>query len=274
MPFNISIKNPNDTNATNFNFDINYYYLDENRLSSDRVDGNFSGQDIELDFKDNNVTGSSSSVFGGGVLNKSTAPVKIHGDFIQNSAVYDANIMNYASYGGAIFNDKNAIITEIVGDFIGNHSDSQTAAIGGAIYNKGEINSINGNFYDNYTKANMLSNGGAILNEGTIANISGVFVGNSADYRQSNFLGAMGGAISNIGIIDNISGVFIGNSAIGSGTAGVMGGAVYNNAADIGKISADFIGNYTINNSYGFFWVLMVVEQLPLPQKLMNQQER
>ena len=140
---------------------------------------------------------------GGGAVSNYGYIQSVNGDFIGN---YSSD-----SFGGAIFNDYDSSIGNIIGDFIGNHSK----AYGGAINNSGRT---------------------------AIGNITGDFIGNYASYDVGS---ANGGAIDNIGTIGNITGDFIGNYTLGSYS--VQGGAIYNSSngtAIIGDITGNFLSNY------------------------------
>ena len=161
-------------------------------------------------------------------------------------------------YGGAIYNNgDNAILGDIIADFLGNYAQSNSNdASGGAIYNgKGTIGNITGDFIGNYAFAGFDANGGAIYNRGIIGNITGDFIGN----YTSPTLDAHGGAIYNGGTIGDITGNFIGNYISNADYA--CGGAIYNWGYDddaiIGNISGDFIGNYassSVSNSYNLYY--------------------
>ena len=73
-------------------------------------------------------------------------------------------------------------------------TDGSASAIGGAIYNKGAINSISGNVHANHAFAYSAS-GGAFYNDvgGTIHSVSGKFDGNYASSVSSTY----GGVIAN-----------------------------------------------------------------------------
>lgn len=201
-------------------------------------------------------------------------------DFINLSETTSSS--SNSSRGGALYNSGK--INDIKGNFLENYVTAVGGALGGGIYNKGEINSISGDFVRNYTLGSGSSKvvGGAIHNENIIRNINGDFIGNhsssSSSYTVSggaiyneniinsingNFIGnttnssysmmnsSLGGAIANNynytntgNIINSINGIFVGNSAIAGSTRGsASGGAIYNDST-IGKICADFIGNY------------------------------
>ena len=250
-------------------------------------------------FKDNKVNGKlvvtnkslrflmiqGGAVYNGGVMGNVLA------DFINNTVTGTAEGKHafIKATGGAIFNDNNATIGDITGDFIGNYASvSETdSAHGGAIFNYGTIGNITGDFIGNYVSGGYIY-GGAICNKyaGTIGDISGDFIGN---YSTGNY--ASGGAIFNAdyATIGDITGDFIGNYASTSETSGsAYGGAIYNGDSmesvmigeteedyafsvtsrtydevidnsdtelltTIGNITGDFIGNYASSDydAYG-----------------------
>ena len=150
--------------------------------------------------------------------------------------------------GGAIYNEGQ--IGDITGDFIGNYVSAQREmAAGGAIGNAGKIGDITGDFIGNYVSAQGETLGGAIYNnKKQIGDIKGDFIGNYASGEM-----AAGGAIGNAGKRGGIKGDFIGNYASGEMAAG---GAIYNAGfwsgyygeenvgGNIASITGDFIGNY------------------------------
>lgn len=164
-------------------------------------------------------------VKGGAIYNAGTL-TSITADFINNSlegiSSEEANTTTIYANGGAIFNETNAVINKVVGNFV-NNSATRNA---GAIYNEvgGTIDSIEGDFI-----ANKALWGGAIRNHGYIGSITGNFIMNTATNN--------GGALNvNTGsTIDSVNGTFINNSA-------AYGGAVYS-AGNIGTIKSDFINN-------------------------------
>ena len=225
--------------------------------------GNITGDFIQNSITNNNVTDTKkaySYAQGGAISNKGIMG-DITGNFIENSVTSSADTTyNSTSYstksdiyayakGGAIYNEANASIDNITGDFVGNKvtadlSDKTNSsyrylysyAYGGAIHNDGLIINIEGNFINNSAEAlspdTDYSYGGAIYNSGLIGNISGDFIANNSSDR--------GGAIYNDNEITNITGSFINNTAS-------LGAAIYNNG-QIDKISGDFIANSSENS--------------------------
>ena len=175
------------------------------------------------------------------------------GNFIKN------NISSTSSsvYGGAIRNT--GTIGNITGDFIGNYASSEDDVYGGAICNNnGTIGDITGDFVGNYASGSYNANGGAIYNNynGTIGDITGDFIGN---YAQTSGFYAYGGAIctdAKIGekdsegnLVGGIYGSFVNNYAkTESSSSLALGGAVYT-TSDMNFIADGkdvlFSGNYT-----------------------------
>ena len=193
----------------------------------------------------------------------------IQGDFIQN---YTQNFVETAG-GGALYNNRQARVNKIEGNFIRNHTISHAAkakdnvgntylASGGAIMNfhaldKGydisnpdycsTIDEIDGNFYHNYAQATdaAVAQGGAISNHdggSYIGTITGDFIGNHVD-AVNNF--ARGGAVftDDNSIIKKISGNFYNNYAK-SQYERANGGAIRNGGAMDTILNAVFEGNY------------------------------
>ena len=184
------------------------------------------------------------ALLGGVLFNASTKNEnKINGIFNANMA---------GSSGGAIYNQGN--IDSIEGEFSSNHTTNSWATgkvVGGAIANKGgTINSINANFNSNYSD----QYGGAIANfvensvASTINSINGNFNNN---YIVVNNSEAFGGAIYNNGEISTINGNFIGNHIAQDNLDKVnaRGGAIYNWGKNDLRISGQFLDNYISVNS-------------------------
>ncbi len=212
--------------------------------------------DVVGNFIKNNISSTSSSVYGGAIRNTGTIG-NITGDFIGNYASSEDDV-----YGGAIRNT--GTIGNITGDFIGNYASGSYDAYGGAIYNAGsgaEIGDITGDFVGNYASGSSEAYGGAIYNDNshTIGDITGDFVGNYASGSYEAYGGAIYNSTGYLGTIKigDITGDFIGNYASGTSASG---GAIYNDYGTIGDITGDFVGNYAsgsyanggaIYNDYG-----------------------
>lgn len=193
---------------------------------------------------------------GGGISNIYGGITDIIGSFIGNSVISTTSYGGETALGGAIYNDGLwdydeyyniqyvSYIGNITGTFINNHVSAKDnlppnygdkiyigSALGGAIFNRGRIDSItNSHFQNNYAEAERGDAfGGAIYN-------------NTSDGLSPNII-----EVSGIGKIQNTS--FIGNYAKSeSGTA--QGGAIWSNrdlniVADNGE--SVFSGNYVQN---------------------------
>ncbi len=160
--------------------------------------------------------GNTSETHGGAIANAFEISV-IDGTFIGNSA---------RNFGGAIFNTQSRSIASIDGTFIANRAEQ-----GGAVFNAepqilpsgvySSIGPINASFIGN----TATTWGGAISNRGVIDSINGLFMENTA--------GEYGGAINNyastnteIASIGSIDASFINNRTTG---ADGLGGAVWTN---------------------------------------------
>ena len=113
-------------------------------------------------------------------------------------------------------------------DLISAEFYANSADMGSALANGGEINEIkNSVFQNNYDSA-------AVLNDGTIGKIDAKFINNVNGNNN------MSSAILNEGTIDSISGTFSGNRTY-SYDSSAFGAVV--NAGVIGNIDADFLNN-------------------------------
>ena len=284
----------NINTITNIDADfINNYVIGEKNAvggaiysqTANSIIGNING-----DFKGNYAI-SETTLARGGAIDSDGKIAIINGNF-QNNYVKGAT----EASGGAIWNNPNASIERIHGDFIGNSATATGtedtaapsgtriygAALGGAIYNAGTIGSdtviagtydIEGDFSGNsVTSPAYIVGGGAIFNATTgnlaIKNgIKGNFSNNSATLTtvQDNTGHApRGAAIYNMGNIGNITGSFS-NNAITS-TTFVQGGAIMNNgfdksSASIGDIVGDFINNSAVGRTYAQGGAIMTVSK-------------
>ena len=186
---------------------------------------------------------------GGGISNIYGGITDIIGSFIGNSEIRTTSYRGETALGGAIYNDGlwdydeyNNIkyvsyIGNITGRFLNNHAsaidqyDYIGSAFGGAIFNRGRIDSItNSHFQNNYAEAERGDAfGGAIYN-------------NTGNGLSPNII-----EVSGIGKIQNTS--FIGNYAK-SQSGKAQGGAIWSNrdlniVADNGE--SLFSGNYVQN---------------------------
>ena len=243
---NFTVTTPNADNTGNaFEYEINYY-VNNDRLSPDRITTDQQGKDINMDFVGLKYEPSSGFAEGGAIYNYKGTIGDITCDFIGNYTKSETR----DALGGAIYNEQGTI-GDITGDFIGNYVASSFSATGGAIYNlEGTIGDITGDFIGNYAVAKESAGGGAIVNVGTIGNITGDFIGNYA-FGDT----AAGGVIYNAGTIGNITGDFIGNYAK-SENGIAMGGAIWNIGIigtvnqDTGEITYGEIKNSSFINNY------------------------
>lgn len=202
---------------------------------------------IRADFVNNAVNGSGG--YGGAAYLQDSVINSFTGDFINNHV----NGSSGNAYGGAIYNNRNGIITEgISGNFINNYISGNRYVLGGGLLNGSQISSITGKFIGNYISAGSSAYsaaGGAIYN----ANMNGgtVNIGSiTADFIYNHIISGTkgtGGAIANNETIESISGNFIGNY-ISATQKEAKGGAIYN-AGTINSISGNFIGNYAQTTS-------------------------
>lgn len=166
------------------------------------------------------------------------------GDTINSSITNDINSANIArdfvntdSRYSLIFNNKNATISNITGNFIANGLSSSTYRL---IYNDGHIDNIKGTFAINKTEYGLIYNN----ENATIDKIEGLFVDNSG-YAVSNsgiiksiladFINGSG-ISNNYGVITNIVGSFINSDIVNIGGSD-------NNRGTITNITGDFIGS-------------------------------
>ena len=194
--------------------------------------------EIQGDFIHNHVSGIKAD---GGAIYNTYYQAQIHkivGDFIGNYSQSDS----YTTYGGAIYNGGTIDLT--VGNFIANHASGvDNNVYGGAIYNYRWFNEVVGDFIANYASGtNNDVYGGAIYNDSFFGFITGDFIANYA--TGNNFIS--GGAIYNTGTIESITGDFINNHS--SSTDDIASsGAIYNRNY-IQSINGDFLGNYAEGN--------------------------
>lgn len=189
----------------------------------------YSGSTIEsvvADFVGNSAT-SDGEAIGGAVVNDGTiAKLGMDEDgFVNNKAVGDVD-----GWAGALYNSETGVMSEIKSDFTGNSVVAGSKAYGGAIVNKGKLDSVSGVFANNTaiatgSGAKVNSYGGAIYNEGEMTVNGGNFVNNSVNTNSEAW--GFGGAISN----------YYGNmSILGAEDSNVV---FENNAAYVGGAFAD-----------------------------------
>ena len=166
-------------------------------------------------------TGNSANYEGGAVYNDGGAlnqPVKISGNTFTG---------NKAFYGGAIYNDYDAIMTVTDRNF----NDNTHGGVGGAIFNNGITLNVKGS---NFTGNQANYGAGAIYNSdfSALTVTSSNFTGNTA--------GGGGGAIMNNGNLTLSSSTLISNTITGSNGEG---GAIFN----VGNAAVHF--NRIVDNS-------------------------
>ncbi len=207
-----------------------------------------------VNFNDNKVLSGGTSAdnaeygFGGAVYIRKGHIGTITGEFSDN----DVESSDYYDYsrGGAIAVRSYSEIDSINATFTNNghvKGNSFYGVEGGAIYNEGEIGSIEGEFTQN-----KADNGGAIYNY----NSSGTRIDIINAIFTENYASTRGGAIYNKNNINSIVGQFINNSVgndpsiNGNGQRYIAGGAIYNEDNDgyIGQILDDtiFEGNTVV----------------------------
>lgn len=166
-------------------------------------------------------TGNSANYEGGAVYNDGGAlnqPVKISGNTFTG---------NKAFYGGAIYNDYDAIMTVTDSNF----KDNTHGGVGGAIFNNGITLNVKGS---NFTGNQANDGAGAIYNSdfSALTVTSSNFTGNTA--------GGGGGAIMNNGNLTLSSSTLTSNTITGSNGEG---GAIFN----VGNAAVHF--NRIVDNS-------------------------
>ncbi len=147
-------------------------------------------------------------------ISGSTVTTLSNSTFVQNTA---------QGSGAALLNASGSAVGTITDSLF---TSNTATSDGGAIYNAGTITDLAGT----YTSNSATANGGAINNIGTITTLAGTYGSNNA---------ANGGAIYNTGTISDLSGTYTSNSAT------TNGGALYNNGTITQAISATFGGDNT-----------------------------
>ena len=213
----------------------------------DNINGNFIGNYIEAS-SDSQRIEAEGGAFHGNASN-------IRGHFVNNYIKLTSNTGSLYGEGGAI-RFSMADNANIVGDFIGNFvelesaSEGQVVASGGAV--RGSSVTVTGDFINNHILAinhSESTNGLTRATAGALAasgNITGNFIGNYAKViTDSMHAWGEAGALSGGGII---KGDFIGNFAEAiseNGSAGVYGGAVYiTSGSNTNNITGNFFNNY------------------------------
>ena len=210
----------------------------------DNINGNFIGNYIEASSDSQRIDADGGAFYG----NASN----IRGHFVNNYIKLTSNTGSLYGEGGAI-RFSMADNANIVGDFIGNFvelesaSEGQVVAYGGAVL--GSSVTVTGDFINNHvlainhseSKGSTRAEAGALCGGG---NITGNFIGNYAkSITNSTYASAHAGALEGGGII---KGDFIGNFAEAiseNDSAGAYGGAVYI-TSNTNNITGNFFNNY------------------------------
>ena len=242
----VNILKKNYIDNTHASHDFQYTWNDSTKRLNVTNNG---GSPLSTTTGTRSGTGSAASPFNysGDYIGKtSTGAIVIVGTDIKTDTIVGDFVGNTSNTDGGAIRNSQASINSIVGNFIGN-SVNEAYKYGGAIYNgssltgnKATIGSITGDFIGNYASFN----GGAVFNEShsgynsEINSISGDFIGNTS--------GGNGGAITNFGTINSIKGNFIDNTASGSG-----GGAIFNSEGGTLTAEGQFIANTATTGSGG-----------------------
>ena len=210
----------------------------------DNINGNFIGNYIEASSDSQRIDADGGAFYG----NASN----IRGHFVNNYIKLTSNTGSLYGEGGAI-RFSMADNANIVGDFIGNFvelesaSEGQVVAYGGAVW--GSSVTVTGDFINNHvlainhseSKGSTQAEAGALYGGG---NITGNFIGNYAkSITNSTYASAHAGALAGGG---TIKGDFIGNFAEAiseNDSAGAYGGAVYI-TSNTNNITGNFFNNY------------------------------
>lgn len=188
----------------------------------------------DIKFADVTFDGNKASTNGGAIFNDANTNAELSG-----TVVFSGNEAGNA--GGAIFVADASSSMEIASGAV---FKSNSAKLGGAIYNKGNLGTLDGVTFEDNTAE---TNGGAILNSngGTIASIT-----NSIFKNNTSTNGGGAAIYNNGGEIAEISNtVFEGNIAEKGN-----GGAIFNGGTTAAIITLDnvqFIGNQAANGSGG-----------------------
>ncbi len=188
----------------------------------------------DIKFADVTFDGNKASTNGGAIFNDANTNAELSG-----TVVFSGNEAGNA--GGAIFVAGASSSMEIASGAV---FKSNSAKLGGAIYNKGNLGTLDGVTFEDNTAE---TNGGAILNSngGTIASIT------NSIFKNNTSTNGGGAAIYNKGgkIAEISNTVFEGNIAEKGN-----GGAIFNGGTTAANITLDnvqFIGNQAANGSGG-----------------------
>lgn len=188
----------------------------------------------DIKFADVTFDGNKASTNGGAIFNDANTNAELSG-----TVVFSGNEAGNA--GGAIFVADASSSMEIASGAV---FKSNSAKLGGAIYNKGNLGTLDGVTFEDNTAE---TNGGAILNSngGKIASIT------NSIFKNNTSTNGGGAAIYNKGgeIAEISNTVFEGNIAEKGN-----GGAIFNGGTTADNITLDnvqFIGNQAANGSGG-----------------------
>lgn len=188
----------------------------------------------DIKFADVTFDGNKASTNGGAIFNDANTNAELSG-----TVVFSGNEAGNA--GGAIFVADASSSMEIASGAV---FKSNSAKLGGAIYNKGNLGTLDGVTFEDNTAE---TNGGAILNSngGKIASIT------NSIFKNNTSTNGGGAAIYNKGgeITEISNTVFEGNIAEKGN-----GGAIFNGGTTAANITLDnvqFIGNQAANGSGG-----------------------
>ena len=188
----------------------------------------------DIKFADVTFDGNKASTNGGAIFNDANTNAELSG-----TVVFSGNEAGNA--GGAIFVAGASSSMEIASGAV---FKSNSAKLGGAIYNKGNLGTLDGVTFEDNTAE---TNGGAILNSngGTIASIT------NSIFKNNTSTNGGGAAIYNKGgkIAEISNTVFEGYIAEKGN-----GGAIFNGGTTAANITLDnvqFIGNQAANGSGG-----------------------
>lgn len=188
----------------------------------------------DIKFADVTFDGNKASTNGGAIFNDANTNAELSG-----TVVFSGNEAGNA--GGAIFVADASSSMEIASGAV---FKSNSAKLGGAIYNKGNLGTLDGVTFEDNTAE---TNGGAILNSngGKIASIT------NSIFKNNTSTNGGGAAIYNKGgeIAEISNTVFEGNIAKKGN-----GGAIFNGGTTAANITLDnvqFIGNQAANGSGG-----------------------
>ena len=200
--------------------------------TNNQTQENDKGGDIK--FADVTFDGNKASTNGGAIFNDANTNTELSG-----TVVFSGNEAGNA--GGAIFVADASSSMEIASGAV---FKSNSAKLGGAIYNKGNLGALDGVTFEDNTAE---TNGGAILNSngGKIASIT------NSIFKNNTSTNGGGAAIYNKGgeIAEISNTVFEGNIAEKGN-----GGAIFNGGTTAANITLDnvqFIGNQAANGSGG-----------------------